>query len=78
MDEYYDQMARALAHVINMIDPDAIVLGGGMSSIAEIYQQLPARLAGYVFSDYVATPILPAAHGDASGVFGAALLSGTY
>jgi fructokinase len=77
MSEYYDQMARALAHVINMIDPDVIVLGGGMSNIAEIYQQLPERLASYVFSDYVETPILPAAHGDASGVFGAALLPDT-
>lgn len=76
MAEYYDQIARALAHVINIIDPDVIVLGGGMSNIAEIYQQVPNRLAGYVFSDYVETPLLPATHGDASGVLGAALLSG--
>ena len=75
MDEYFDQLARALAHVINIIDPDAIVLGGGMSNIAEIYQQLPGRLESYVFSDYVSTPILSATHGDASGVFGAAFLS---
>jgi len=75
MNAYLDQMARALAHVINMIDPDVIVLGGGMSNIREIYQQLPNRLADYVFSDYVETPILPATHGDASGVLGAALLS---
>lgn len=75
MDDYFDQMARALAHVINMIDPDVIVLGGGMSNITEIYQQLPSRLANYVFSDYVATPVLPAVHGDASGVLGAARLS---
>jgi len=75
MDVYFDQMARALAHVINMIDPDVIVLGGGMSNIREIYQQLPNRLADYVFSDYVETPILAATHGDASGVLGAALLS---
>lgn len=75
MAEYYDQVARALAHVINMIDPDVIVLGGGMSNIEEIYQQVPNRLADYVFSDYVETPLLPAIHGDASGVFGAALLS---
>lgn len=74
MDGYFDQMARALAQVINLIDPNVIVLGGGMSNIAEIYQQLPVRLASYVFSDYVETPILPATHGDASGVFGAALL----
>lgn len=75
METYFDQMARALAHVINIIDPDVIVLGGGMSNIAEIYQQVPNRLADYVFSDYVETPLLPATHGDASGVFGAALLS---
>ncbi len=74
LEIYYDQLARALALVINIIDPDAIVLGGGMSNIDEIYRQLPQRLSPYVFSDYVATPILPARHGDASGVFGAALL----
>jgi len=75
MTEYFDQMARALAHVINLIDPDVIVLGGGMSNVREIYEQVPKRLATYVFSDYVVTPLLPATHGDASGVFGAALLS---
>lgn len=74
MDCYYDQMARALAHVINIIDPDAIVLGGGMSNIDALYQQIPLRLPAYVFSDYVETPILRARHGDASGVFGAAML----
>ena len=78
MNQYFDQMARAIAHVINIIDPDAIVLGGGMSNISEIYQQLPSRLASYVFSDYAETPILPATHGDASGVFGAALLHDWY
>jgi fructokinase len=75
MTEYFDQMARALAHVINLIDPDVIVLGGGMSNVGEIYEQVPKRLATYAFSDYVATPLLPATHGDASGVLGAALLS---
>jgi len=74
MELYFDQLARALAHVINILDPDAIVLGGGMSNIEEIYQQIPPRLADYVFSDCVETPILPALHGDASGVFGAAML----
>jgi fructokinase len=74
MDLYYDQLARSLAHVINIIDPDVIVLGGGMSNIDEIYRQLPARLHSWVFSDTVVTPILPAQHGDASGVFGAAML----
>jgi fructokinase len=61
--------------VINVIDPDVIVLGGGMSNVGEIYQQVPKQLAKYVFSDYVETPLLPATHGDASGVIGAAFLS---
>ena len=74
LDTYHDQMARALAHLINILDPDAIVLGGGMSNIDSIYDQLPRRLPDYVFSDFVDTPILRAEHGDASGVFGAALL----
>ena len=74
MEIYFDQMARALAHVINIIDPHVIVLGGGMSNIDAIYQNLHQGLASYVFSDYVATPIVRAEHGDASGVFGAAML----
>lgn len=74
LDAYHDQMARALSHLINILDPDAIVLGGGMSNIDSIYVELPRRLPEYVFSDFVATPILRAEHGDASGVFGAALL----
>jgi len=74
LDAYHDQMARALAHLINILDPDAIVLGGGMSNIESIYREVPRRLPEYVFSDFVATPILRAEHGDASGVFGAALL----
>ena len=76
MDSYYDQLARALAQVINILDPDVIVLGGGMSNIDDIYVEVPARLGDYVFSDYFATPILPAEGGDASGVLGAALLWG--
>ena len=71
---YCDQMARALAQVINIIDPHAIVFGGGMSNIDAIYPVLRERLGEYVFSDFVATPLLKAAHGDSSGVFGAALL----
>ena len=63
-----------MAHIINIIDPDMIVLGGGMSNIVEIYQQIPNRLPQYVFSDNVTTPVVPAEHGDSSGVFGAALL----
>ncbi len=74
IDTYHDQMARSLAHVINIIDPHAIVLGGGMSNIDSIYREVPGRLSAYVFSDFVATPILKAERGDASGVYGAALL----
>ncbi len=74
IDTYHDQMARALAHVINIIDPHAIVVGGGMSNIDSIYAGVPARLPAYVFSDFVETLILKAERGDASGVYGAALL----
>jgi len=74
LDSYYDQMARALAHLINIVDPDAIVFGGGMSNIDGIYTEVAARLGGYVFSEYFETPLLKAAHGDSSGVYGAAFL----
>lgn len=74
MDSYFDRLARALAHVVNIVDPDVIILGGGMSNIDEIHRQLPERLGSYVFSDYFDTPIIAAQHGDASGVFGAAML----
>ncbi len=74
LDLYHDQMARALAHVINILDPHAIVLGGGMSKIDSIYREVPKLLRNYVFSDFVETPILQAKRGDASGVYGAALL----
>jgi fructokinase len=69
-----DRMARSLACVINVIDPDVIVLGGGVSNIARLYQDVPRLLGQYVFSDTVATPIRPARHGDSSGVRGAAWL----
>lgn len=71
---YADRLARALAHVINMLDPHAIVLGGGMSNIAALYDEVPSRWGAYVFSDTVATPLLRHKHGDASGVRGAAWL----
>jgi len=74
LDLYHDQMARALAHVINILDPHAIVLGGGMSNIDSIYREVPGLLRNYVFSDFVETPVLQAERGDASGVYGAALL----
>jgi fructokinase len=71
---YHDQLARALAHVINIVDPDAVVFGGGMSNIESIYPALAAGLGDYVFSDFVETPLLKAARGDSSGVYGAAML----
>ncbi|MDO3387906.1 ROK family protein [Gilvimarinus sp. SDUM040013] len=76
MSAYMDQLARALAAVINIMDPDVIVLGGGASNIAEIYQQVPAKLAGYVFGGECDTPLKQAVHGDSSGVRGAAWLNG--
>ena len=71
---YVDRLARGLAHVINIIDPDIIVLGGGMSNIDEIYTNLPDHLGRYVFSDTCLTPVVSAKHGDAGGVRGAAWL----
>lgn len=74
LDDYCDRLARGLATVINLLDPDAIVLGGGMSNVAELYQKVPLRWDRYVFSDKVKTPLLKNAHGDSSGVRGAAWL----
>lgn len=76
LGRYLDRLARALAQVINLLDPDVIVLGGGMSNVAELYDALPARLAPQVFSDSLRTAIRPARHGDSSGVRGAAWLAG--
>jgi fructokinase len=74
MIRYEDRMARGLASVINFLDPDVIVMGGGLSNIARLYREVPLRLGRYVFSDTVSTPIVPARHGDSSGVRGAAWL----
>ncbi len=71
---YVDRLARGLAHVINIVDPDIIVLGGGMSNIDEIYTNLPDPITEYVFSDTCLTPVVSAKHGDAGGVRGAAWL----
>lgn len=75
METYEDRFARALATVINILDPDAVVLGGGVSNIERLYERLPAILPAYVFSDSVRTRIVRAAHGDSSGVRGAAMLA---
>ena len=74
LDRYMDRMARALASVINIIDPDVIVLGGGVSNTASLYEEVPRRWGSYVFSDRVDTKLVPAVHGDSSGVRGAARL----
>lgn len=75
LSEYHDQLARALAVVINTIDPDIIVLGGGASNIRSIYTEVPKLLPHYVFGRECDTPIVPAIHGDSSGVRGAAWLN---
>ena len=74
LQRYSDRMARALASVINMIDPDVIVLGGGVSNCELLYAAVPSRWGEYVFSDRVDTRLLRARHGDDSGVRGAAWL----
>src|SRR6185437_2095270 len=71
---YTDRLAQALAAVINVVDPDAIVLGGGVSNITSLYSELPPLLDRYAFSDGVTTKVLRAVHGDSSGVRGAAWL----
>ena len=71
---YEHRLARGLAAVINLLDPQAIVLGGGLSQLARLYSAVPAIWDRYVFSDTVRTPLVPAMHGDSSGVRGAAWL----
>jgi fructokinase len=71
---YMDRLARGLASVINLIDPGVIVLGGGLSAISMLYEQVPRFWSRYIFSDRVVTPLLPPVHGDSSGVRGAAWL----
>ena len=71
---YEERLARALASVINLIDPDVIVVGGGISNAERLYRNVPKLWGPYVYSDSVATPLVKARHGDASGVRGAARL----
>jgi fructokinase len=71
---YVDRVARGLALVVNALDPDVLVFGGGMSNVDELYTDLPARLADRLFSPVFHTPVVRAAHGDSSGVRGAAWL----
>ena len=74
LQRYEDRMARSLAHVINILDPDVIVLGGGMGNIKRLYKNVPDIWGDYVFSDAVNTKLLAPLHGDSSGVRGAAWL----
>ena len=74
LDRYERRFARAIASVINVLDPDVIVLGGGLSNMSRLYTRVPALWAPHVFSDHVATRLVRARHGDASGVRGAAWL----
>ena len=72
---YEQRLARALAHVVNLLDPDVIVLGGGVSNVARLYERVPQRWSEWIFSDRVDTRLAPPAHGDSSGVRGAAWLA---
>lgn len=74
LDRLEERLARGLAQVINLLDPDIIVVGGGLSQIPRLYQNVPARMREYVFGKEAITPVVPAKHGDASGVRGAAWL----
>jgi len=74
LERYEDRMARAFAAIMNVLDPDVFVLGGGMSNCQRLYANVPKLLLRYVFSDFVDTPIRQAVHGDSSGVRGAAWL----
>jgi predicted NBD/HSP70 family sugar kinase len=73
-DRYCERLSKSLAVVINLLDPDVIVLGGGLSKIDALYHEVPARLPRYIFSDVLNTRLLPPLHGDSSGVRGAAWL----
>jgi fructokinase len=74
LDRYAHRLARGLATIINVLDPDVIVLGGGVSNVAMLYDAVPRWLGEFVFSDRVATTLVPPRHGDSSGVRGAAWL----
>lgn len=76
LQRYESRMARGLAHIVNIIDPDIIVLGGGMSNVQRLYKNVPALWGQYIFSDVVNTRLRPPRYGDSSGVRGAAWLWG--
>ena len=74
MEKYFERTARAFSTFVNIIDPDVIVLGGGMSDIDELYDEIPKKIIPYLASDVFLTPIVKAKHGSSSGVRGAAHL----
>ena len=74
LEEYANRLARGLAMIINVVDPDVIVLGGGLSRLVTLYRRVPEVWAAFVFSDRVDTRLVPPAHGDSSGARGAAWL----
>jgi fructokinase len=74
VERYIDRLSRSLASVINVIDPNIVVLGGGVSNVANLAAQVQSRLSGRVFSDHIQTCVVPNHHGDSSGVRGAAML----
>ena len=74
-ERYCDRLARSLAGVVNLLDPDAIVLGGGLSNVDELYVEVPRRWSPLLFADRAHTPLLRNRHGDSSGVRGAARLA---
>lgn len=74
LDDHADRLARGLAVVVNLLDPDVVVLGGGLSNLPGLYEIVPDRLSRYVFSDVADTPVRRNHHGDSSGVRGAAWL----
>ncbi len=74
MQIYENRLARAIATAVNIIDPDVLVLGGGMSNISRLYKSVPELVKKWTLGGEFTTPIKPAKHGDSSGVRGAAWL----
>jgi len=74
MDKYFERTARSFSSIVNILDPDVIVCGGGMSEIDELYEEVPNRIIPYIASNFFNTPIIKSTHGSSSGVRGAALL----
>jgi len=74
MNDYFERVARSFSSFINILDPEIIICGGGMSDIDELYEEVPKRIIPYLASNFFLTPIVKAIHGNSSGVRGAAFL----